>query len=106
MIRWFQTMRGGGKDLVKEMNDGRPHLGAPLQVCLKPGDCALVHPYLAHRVGTNVSPNVRYSIIFRLTHNTFEEDAQDGDGLIANPMKIYPQCAHLRFEDDEVHQDI
>jgi len=41
---------------------------APLQVTGRAGDVALVHYQLAHSVGPNISPNVRYAIFFRLKH--------------------------------------
>ena len=54
------------------LNDGspaeKPDIGSPLQVRLAPGDVVIVHPHLAHCVGRNTSPNIRYSIIFRLHH--------------------------------------
>lgn len=50
--------------------DGMPKvkLPPPFQVTAEPGDIVLAHYLLAHGVGPNVSPNVRYAIFFRLTH--------------------------------------
>ena len=60
---------GGGR--------GKPALGRPMQVCMAPGDCAIVHPHLAHCVGRNTSPNIRYSIIFRLQHTEKHQHLAD-----------------------------
>lgn len=100
LIRWYHAARHGGDELVRQLHDARPNLGDPLQVCLEPTDCVFVHPLLAHRVGTNVSPHVRYSIIFRLHHPNFEADAKECEPIEANPLFIYPPCAAMRFFDD------
>jgi len=43
-------------------------VGEPVQVLLAPGDIILAHQMLAHGVGINQSPNIRYQIYFRLAH--------------------------------------
>jgi hypothetical protein len=40
----------------------------PVQVMAEPGDLVLAHYLLAHSVAANVSPNVRYTLFFRVTH--------------------------------------
>ncbi len=50
--------------------EGMPkvEMPAPKQVTGQAGDVVLVHYQLAHSVGPNTSPNVRYAIFFRLRH--------------------------------------
>jgi len=43
-------------------------VGDPVQVLLAPGDIILAHQMLAHGVGINQSPNIRYQIYYRLHH--------------------------------------
>jgi hypothetical protein len=75
------------------MNADRPTCGAPLQVCLAPGDAALVHPLLPHRVGNNVSPDVRYTLINRVQHR--DADALCGAAAVAaDPFLQFPAAAH------------
>jgi len=51
----------------------KPDLGPPVQILADPGDVVFLHPKLAHRVGINASPNIRYQIYFRLRHKRHEE---------------------------------
>jgi len=51
----------------------KPDLGQPIQLKAEPGDVVFVHQKLAHRVGFNGSPNVRYQIYFRLRHVQHEQ---------------------------------
>jgi len=44
------------------------NVGEPEQVLLSPGDIVLCHQMLAHGIGINQSPNIRYQIYFRLSH--------------------------------------
>ena len=68
----------------------RPEVGSPLQLRLAPGDVVLAHPYLCHRVGTNTSPHIRYSVIFRFRSKDFAEHAAKREALLQNPMLEFP----------------
>src|SRR5690606_38394320 len=46
----------------------------PVQVTGNAGDIVLCHYLLAHSVASNVSPNVRYSLYFRLDHADHQKD--------------------------------
>lgn len=43
-------------------------LGKPVQVTAKAGDVLLVHYLLGHGTSANLSPNIRYTVYFRLRH--------------------------------------
>ncbi|CAE7281053.1 Rab35 [Symbiodinium natans] len=88
VIRWFFAHLSGNEGTAPK--PPRPEVGEPLQVRLAPGDAVLVHPYLCHRVGTNTSPNVRYSVIFRFRTRDIAEHAADQEALVQNPMLDFP----------------
>ena len=90
VIRWYFAQLSGGRAAAVAAAPPRPEVGAPCQVRLAPGDAALVHPYLCHRIGTNTSPNVRYSVIFRMRSNDFAAHVADPDALARNPMLEFP----------------
>ena len=43
-----------------------PPSATPLELRVRAGDAVLVHPLLAHRVGRNFSPHIRYACFFRV----------------------------------------
>ena len=49
----------------------------PTQICGKAGDVVLCHYQIAHTAAPNVSPNVRYAVIFRLSHVDHENQMHD-----------------------------
>lgn len=57
--------------LVHLAADGSPtdSVIQPVQVRAKPGDIILAHPMLAHRIGNNYSPHIRYACFYRLMTN-------------------------------------
>ena len=72
----------------------RPDAGEPLQVRLAVGDAVMVHPYLCHRIGTNTSPHVRYSVIFRFRTREFLTNISRPELLRQNPMLEFDWFAH------------
>ena len=70
--------------------------GCPLQVRLAAGDALLLHPYVGHRVGTNISPNIRYSIIFRVNHKLRASHHQISREMLRSaPLLEFPRCMSL-----------
>lgn len=55
---------------AESLLNGMPEVGMPeyKQITARPGDVVLCHYQLAHGIGPNVSPHVRYAIFFRLSH--------------------------------------
>lgn len=64
-----------------EGDDTKPALAGGQQILLKPGDAVLVHQKVAHRVGINVSPHIRYQTYFRLKHVDHAQKVNDGSFL-------------------------
>jgi ectoine hydroxylase-related dioxygenase (phytanoyl-CoA dioxygenase family) len=54
--------------------DGMPpvELPEPEQLSAQAGDVVLCHYQLAHGITSNISPNIRYAIYFRLYHTEHE----------------------------------
>lgn len=46
----------------------------PIQIKGKAGDIVLCHYQLAHGIGPNVSPNIRYATFFRINHVEVKDD--------------------------------
>ena len=85
----------------------RPAVGEPLQVRLAVGDAVLVHPYLCHRIGTNTSPHVRYSVIFRFRSKDFATIVSDQEKLLENPMLDFPWfCPDVGFAADDQEDNV
>merc|ERR1711879_243065 len=59
----------------------KPALTGGQQILLQPGDAVLLHQKVAHRVGVNTSPNIRYQIYFRLSHVDHGLKLEDGSLL-------------------------
>jgi hypothetical protein len=85
---WYHSgvgTRGAGNDLTEQQRHAfslfaqrKPALTrGPLQVHMKAGDVALVHPLLPHSVGINMSPDPRYTIImrFQAAHQAEHDEA-------------------------------
>lgn len=51
-----------------ELDDNKPDLGDSAQVLLEKGDLVIAHQLLAHRIGLNISENIRYQLYYRLRH--------------------------------------
>ena len=72
-----------GADLsILSAHDGepdrlKPELTGGRHVLLEAGDVVLTHAMLAHRVGNNCSPHIRYQVIFKLNR-------EEHDRLLAN----------------------
>ncbi len=56
--------------------DGMPPIDMPepTQICGSAGDVVFCHYQVAHTAAPNVSANVRYAVIFRLSH--VDQDSQ------------------------------
>jgi len=59
--------------------ENKPALPGGQQILLRPGDAVLLHQKVAHRVGVNVSPHIRYQTYFRLNH--VDHDQQKFEAL-------------------------
>jgi ectoine hydroxylase-related dioxygenase (phytanoyl-CoA dioxygenase family) len=60
---------------------GKPCLTGSQQILLQPGDAVLLHQKVAHRIGINCSPNIRYQTYFRLRHTDHAAKLEDGSLL-------------------------
>lgn len=56
--------------------NGLPPIDMPEPIAVKgrAGDVILAHYQLAHGIGPNLSPNIRYAIFFRLSHVRHADD--------------------------------
>lgn len=61
--------------------ESKPALTGGQQILLRPGDAVLLHQKVAHRVGINVSPHIRYQTYFRLSHKDHAQRIADGSLL-------------------------
>jgi len=59
-------------------NGGKPELRNGQQILLDIGDAVVLHQKVAHRVGINCSPNIRYQTYFRLKHVDHASHLADG----------------------------
>lgn len=57
---------------------GKPELRNGQQILLGIGDAVVLHQKVAHRVGINCSPNIRYQTYFRLKHVDHASHLADG----------------------------
>jgi len=64
-----------------EAAERKPALHGGKQIYLKPGDAVLLHQKVAHRVGVNLSPHIRYQTYFRLSHVDHAKKLTDGSLL-------------------------
>jgi len=62
-------------------SEGKPALAGGHQILLQPGDAVLLHQKVAHRVGVNLSPHIRYQTYFRLSHMDHAQKVEDGSLL-------------------------
>ncbi len=69
--------------------------GEPVHVTAKAGDITLAHYLLGHGTAPNVSPNIRYTVYFRLYH-------QDHDSALSavSPWRDFPEL-RARFPELE-----
>jgi len=73
-----------GSSIFSEESDrveNKPALGGGQQILLRPGDAVFLHQKVAHRVGVNLSPHIRYQTYFRLSHIDHAQKAEDGSLL-------------------------
>jgi len=59
----------------------KPALSGGQQILLQPGDAVMLHQKVAHRVGVNLSPHIRYQTYFRLSHVDHAQNLEDGSLL-------------------------
>lgn len=65
----------------------KPALGPSTPVLLGPGDAVLAHQKLAHFVGANASPDVRYQVYFRLS--SARRASEDPEAWLADAMMLF-----------------
>jgi len=58
--------------------DKKPSFTDGEQILLQPGDAILLHQKVAHRVGVNLSPHIRYQTYFRLMHKNHAKNLETG----------------------------
>jgi ectoine hydroxylase-related dioxygenase (phytanoyl-CoA dioxygenase family) len=67
--------------------------GAPVALCVEPGDAVLVHGALAHTVSVNRSVQVRVAVYFRLYHR--DDDHTSPEPLL-DPGRFFERVAPRR----------
>lgn len=84
----------------------KPDVGEPQQVLLEMGDVVIAHQMLAHSVGHNHSPHVRYQLYFRVSHA--KRGAQDNktlaEQIVDDPWTEYQEGALLELLHSQVFQ--
>ena len=73
----------GADALHKGASKGMPQidLPEPVQILGQPGDVCFTHYQLGHTAAPNVSPHVRYAVIFRLRHAARENPSMNINAL-------------------------
>lgn len=73
---YFQT--NGHSQLFQDLprlREELPH--GPVQITGKAGDVVLVHHQMVHAAGPNLSPHIRYAVIFRLNHVDIQKNGTE-----------------------------
>lgn len=97
VVEWYHSVTRKRENATSNSNQlaniiaSRPSLAGiePLQVLLAPGDAVFAHPYLCHRVGFNVSPNIRYSTIVRIHAKNLMQVRNQPEKIIQDPVNWY-----------------
>lgn len=89
-LRQYYIDHAGESDVTAQSRSDKPYVGEPLQVLLNPGDVVIAHQMLAHAVGRNASPNIRYQLYYRVRRKRDQYDAAFvRDRIVEDPWVEY-----------------
>lgn len=91
VIEWYHSSVSATAAAAPVRSRPSLHDIQPHQICMAAGDCVFCHPYLAHRVGSNVSPHVRYSTIVRVHAKNLDEVKKNRQKLVSDPLHWFFQ---------------